>query len=69
MPGLLNLWYEQLSYHKILPFVCNLSIEISLHRAILVNYVLGWLGGTHAKFYHHGGTFPPEASEGGVPVR
>jgi hypothetical protein len=50
MPGLLNLWYEQLSYHKILPFVCNLSIEISLHRAILVEYVLGVLGRTQQNF-------------------
>jgi hypothetical protein len=29
MPELLNLWYEQLSYHKILPLVYNLSMEIS----------------------------------------
>ncbi len=63
MPGLLNLWYEQLSYHKILPFVCNLSIEISQYRAILVKYVLGLLGRMQAKFHRRGRTFPPEASE------
>ena len=28
MPALLNLWYEQLAYHKILPSVCNLSMKI-----------------------------------------
>ena|SRR5260221_8312938 len=28
MPGLLNLWYEQLAYHKILPPVCDLSMKI-----------------------------------------
>src|ERR1700722_763448 len=39
MPGLLNYLYEQLSYHKILPFVCNLSTHISLRRTILVKYV------------------------------
>ena len=39
MPALLNLWYEQLSYHKILPFVCNLSTQISLCCTILVNHV------------------------------
>ena len=50
MPGLLKLLYEQLSYHKILPFVCNLSIEISLHRAILVKYVLGLFERTHPNF-------------------
>ena len=50
MPGLLKLLYEQLSYHKILPFVCNLSIEISLRRAILVKYVLGLFGRTHLNF-------------------
>src|SRR5437899_2404063 len=44
MPGLLNLWYEQLSYPKILPLVCNLSIEISLQRAILVKHVLACSG-------------------------
>ena len=41
MPGLLNFLYEQLSYHKILPFVCKLSIEISHRRPILVNRVPG----------------------------
>jgi hypothetical protein len=44
MPGLLNFLYEQLSYHKILPFVCELSIEISPHRAILVRRVLTLFG-------------------------
>jgi hypothetical protein len=39
MPGLLNYLYEQLSYHKILPFVCNLSTHISRWRTILVKYV------------------------------
>ena len=29
MPALLNLWYEQLAYHKILPSVCNLSMKIA----------------------------------------
>ena len=33
MPKLLNLWYEQLSYHKILPRVYNLSMKISCHVA------------------------------------
>jgi Fe-S cluster biosynthesis and repair protein YggX len=28
MPALLNLWYEQLAYHKILPSVCDLSMKI-----------------------------------------
>jgi len=41
MPGLLNFLYEQLSYPKILPLVCELSIEISLRRAILVKHVPG----------------------------
>jgi hypothetical protein len=31
MPELPNVLYEQLSYHKILPLVCNLSMKISLH--------------------------------------
>jgi hypothetical protein len=29
MPGLLNLWYEQMPYHKILPLEYNLSMKIS----------------------------------------
>jgi hypothetical protein len=29
MPELLKSWYEQPVYHKILPFVCNLSMKIS----------------------------------------
>jgi hypothetical protein len=29
MPGLLNFWYEQLTYHKILPLEYNLSMKIS----------------------------------------
>jgi len=29
MPELLNLWYEQPAYHKILPLVCDLSMKIS----------------------------------------
>ena len=29
MPELPNFLYEQLSYHKILPLVCNLSMKIS----------------------------------------
>ena len=29
MPELLNLWYEQPAYHKILPSVYNLSMKIS----------------------------------------
>jgi hypothetical protein len=53
MPGLLKFLYEQLSYHKILPFVCNLSMKISLHRVILVKHVLGSLAQTHATFHHH----------------
>ena len=32
MPGLLNLWYEQMPYHKILPLEYNLSMKISCHR-------------------------------------
>src|ERR1035437_8822187 len=50
MPGLLKLLYEQLSYHKILPLVCNLSTRISLRRAILVKYVLGLFGRPHPNF-------------------
>jgi len=69
MPGLLNLLYEQLSYHKILPFVCNLSMKISLHRAILVKHVLRLLARTHAKFHCHGGSIPSEAGEAAMPVR
>ena len=33
MPRPLNLWYEQLSYHKILPCVCNLSTRIFIGRS------------------------------------
>jgi hypothetical protein len=33
MPELLNLWYEQHAYHKILPSEFNLSMEISLPLA------------------------------------
>ena len=40
MPELLNFLYEQLSYHKILPLVCNLSMKILLSRTILVKRVL-----------------------------
>jgi len=57
MPGLLNVLYEQLSYPKILPFVCNLSIEISLCRGILVKYVLALLGRKHAKLHVNGRAF------------
>jgi hypothetical protein len=48
MPGLLKLLYEQLSYHKILPFVCNLSMKISLQGAILVKHVLWMVAQAHA---------------------
>jgi Fe-S cluster biosynthesis and repair protein YggX len=34
MPALLNLWYEQLAYHKILPSVCNLSMKILRSHSI-----------------------------------
>lgn len=34
MPELLNFWYEQLSYHKILPLEYNLSMKISCHAAL-----------------------------------
>lgn len=30
MPGLLNFWYEQLTYHKILPSEYILSIKICM---------------------------------------
>ena len=43
MPGLLNFLYEQLSYHKILPFVCNLSTTILVPAPILVRRVLACL--------------------------
>jgi hypothetical protein len=43
MPGLLNFLYEQLSYHKILPFVCNLSTTILVPATILVRRVLACL--------------------------
>jgi hypothetical protein len=33
MPKLLNALYEQLSYHKILPRICNLSMKISCHAS------------------------------------
>ncbi len=49
MPGLPKFLYEQLSYHKILPFVCNLSMKISLRCAILVKHVLCTLAQTHGK--------------------
>ena len=69
MPGLLNLWYEQLSYHKILPFVCNLSMKISLHRTILVTDVLDLPAPTHAKFHRLDGSVASEADEAAMPVR
>jgi hypothetical protein len=39
MPKLLNFWYEQLSYHKILPLEYNLSMKISCHRSPLADFV------------------------------
>ena len=39
MPEPLNFLYERLSYHKILPFVCNLSMKFSLLNPILVQNV------------------------------
>ncbi len=54
MPVPLKFLYEQLSYHKILPFVCNLSMKISLDRAILVTDVLGSLAPTHTEFHRQG---------------
>jgi hypothetical protein len=34
MPELPYFLYEQLSYHKILPLVCNLSMKILLYPTI-----------------------------------
>ena len=39
MPELLNFLYEQLSYHKILPFVYDLSMKISRSSRTLVDRV------------------------------
>ena len=69
MPGLLNFLYEQLSYPKILPFVCKLSIEISLRRAILVKRVLRLLAPPHAEFHRRGKSIPSAAGEPAAPVR
>jgi len=40
MPKLPNLLYRQLSYHKILPLVCNLSMKIFQGISVLVRRVL-----------------------------
>ena len=69
MPGPLKFLYEQLSYHKILPFVCNLSMKISVHPAILVTDVLSSLAPTHTQFHHQGGSVPSETAEATLPVR
>jgi hypothetical protein len=39
MPGLLNLWYEQMPYHKILPLEYNLSTRIFGLPSRLVSFV------------------------------
>ena len=66
MPGLLNFLYEQLSYPKILPFVCNLSMKISPQQAILVKRVLG---GFMPNISMIGRTFPSEAGKCAMLVR
>ena len=53
MPELPNYLYEQLSYHKILPFVCNLSMKILLPPAILVRRVLRISARLGLKFHAH----------------
>jgi len=40
MPKLLKWWYEQLSYHKILPLVYNLSTKIFVSSIPLADFVL-----------------------------
>ncbi len=69
MPGLLNFLYEQLSYPKILPFVCNLSMKISLPRAILAKRVLRLLAQPHTQFQVTGKGIASEAGEPATPVR
>jgi len=50
MPTLLNLWYEQLSYPKILPLVYNLSMKISRPRSLLERFVPPQQAETRRKF-------------------
>jgi len=69
MPGLLKFLYEQLSYHKILPLVCNLSTEISLQRTNLVRCVPDCSGDRTPKFHLHDKTVPSTAREATTPVR
>ncbi|MFI5103162.1 MAG: hypothetical protein ACHP9V_07325, partial [Terriglobales bacterium] len=61
--------YEQLSYHKILPLVCNLSMKISPHRAILAKCVLESFERVMPNFTLAAETLPSEASEATTPVR
>ena len=69
MPGLLKFLYEQLSYHKILPFVCNLSMKISLHRVILVKHVLARSRKLTQHFTVTTSRVWSEAGEAVIPVR
>jgi hypothetical protein len=48
MPGLLNLWYEQMPYHKILPLEYDLSIKIFVSCSPLADFVLSLLKETVA---------------------
>jgi len=69
MPGLLKFLYEQLSYHKILPFVCNLSMKISVRQAILAKRVLRLLAQPQAEFQVTVKGVAAETGEPLMPVR